>query len=494
VDQPALYTLTKSTYMKGIQCPKRLFLYNNHKELSGHDVAAEQAAFEKGINVGLLARQLFPGGKDASLSVTGSYHNAIQQTRQWIKQKEKVIYEAAFLFNKVLVAVDILVHTSGKWTAYEVKSSTEVKEQHIMDAALQYYVMVNSGLVLKDFGIIHINNEYERQHMLDYSGLFQINPVKAEILGQQDLTKNQLIRCQEIVQLKDIPATGIGIHCSDPYACEFTGHCWQHIPEVSVFDLSRLPLNKKFELYNNGISRFDQLAADYVLSPAQALQVKAYLEQYTHIDVPVIRQWLTQLTYPLGFMDFETFMPAVPLYYKSRPYQHIPFQFSVHVQHNAESAVNHEAFLGYPEEDPRQGFIKALIKATATCNTILVYNKAFETCRLKELQQHFPEYSGKIQIILEKIIDLMEPFQKKWYYTASMNGSYSIKVVLPALVPELNYKELSICDGGTAMAAFEGMLNMKDAEEKEKIRTALLEYCKLDTWGMVRILEKLLSI
>jgi len=478
----------------GTQCPKRLWLYKKRPELRAEISESQQLIFEKGTDVGLLAREIFPGGKDATPSDYRHFDEAFRMTGEWVSSGEPVIYEAAFVYNGVMAALDILVKKRGRWYGYEVKSSTEVKEQHIMDAALQYYVMVNSGLVLKDFGIIHINNEYERQHMLDYSGLFQINPVKAEILGQQDLTKNQLIRCQEIVQLKDIPATGIGIHCSDPYACEFTGHCWQHIPEVSVFDLSRLPLNKKFELYNNGISRFDQLAADYVLSPAQALQVKAYLEQYTHIDVPVIRQWLTQLTYPLGFMDFETFMPAVPLYYKSRPYQHIPFQFSVHVQHNAESAVNHEAFLGYPEEDPRQGFIKALIKATATCNTILVYNKAFETCRLKELQQHFPEYSGKIQIILEKIIDLMEPFQKKWYYTASMNGSYSIKVVLPALVPELNYKELSICDGGTAMAAFEGMLNMKDAEEKEKIRTALLEYCKLDTWGMVRILEKLLSI
>lgn len=470
MSKPALYTLTKSTYMKGIQCPKSLYLYNNHKELSDHDAAAEQAAFNKGIKVGLLARQLFPGGKDASLSVTESYHNAIQQTRQWIEQKEKVIYEAAFLYDKVLVAVDILVNTSGKWTAYEVKSSTEIKEHHITDAALQYYVTVNSGLVLEDFGIIHINNGYERQHMLDFSGLFRINPVKDEIVAQQEITKTQLINCRKVLQLKDIPVNGIGVHCSDPYACEFNGHCWQHIPEVSVFDLYRLPLIKKFELHNNGIIEFNQLPVNYALTPAQALQVKAYLENHTHIDVPVIRQWVTQLTYPVGFMDFETFMPAIPLYVKSRPYQHIPFQFSVHIQHNPELAANHAAFLGYPERDPRPPFIKALIKSTATCTTILVYNKAFETGRLKELQQHFPEYAGKIQHILDKVIDLMEPFQKKWYYTASMNGSYSIKVVLPALVPELSYKNLSIGDGGTAMAAFEGMLNMDDAEEKEKIR------------------------
>ncbi len=494
MSKPALYTLTESTYMKGIQCPKSLYLYNNHKELSDHDAAAEQAAFNKGIKVGPLARQLFAGGKDVSPSVTGSYHNAIPQTRQWGGQKEKVIYEAAFLFNKVLVAVDIPVNRSGKWTAYEVKSSTEVKEQHITDAAVQCYVTVNSGLYLEDFSIIHINNGYERQHMLDYSGLFRINLVKEEIVAQQEITKTQLINCRKVLQLKDMPVNGIGVHCSDPYAGEFTRHSWQHMPDVSVFDLCRLPVIKKFELYNNRIIRFDQLVADYALTPAKALQVKAYLEHNTHIDVPVIPQWVTQLTYPLGFMDFETFMPAIPLYYKSRPYQHIPFQFSVHIQQNPDSAVNHAAFLGYPERDPRPAFIKALIKSTVNCNTILVYNKAFETGRLKELQQHFPEYSGKIQHILDKIIDLMEPFQKKWYYTASMNGSYSIKVVLPALVPELSYKDLNIGDGGSAMAAFEGMLNMDDAEEKEKIRTALLEYCKLDTWGMVGILEKLLLI
>ena len=488
------HLLSKSTFMMGLQCPKRLWLYKNKPELRPEISASQQMLFTKGTNTGLLAQQLFPAGKDATPLDYFSYPQAIRQTFEWIKSGEMTIYEASFQYDRVMAALDILVNKNGKWHAYEVKSSTEVKEQFITDAALQYYVIGNAGLPLTDISIIHLNNEYVKEGDLNLEELFTIVSIKKEVLALQADVKKWIDENKKALQLKKEPKRDIGPHCSDPYDCEFQEYCWSHIPAVSIFDLTRLTATKKFELYYKGVLEFNQLPEEYSLTASQQLQVKAKLENYTHIEPDNIQNWMEQLKYPLFFIDFETFMPAVPLYDDSRPYQQIPFQFSVHIQKAPSSNIDHYSFLGEPEIDPREEFIKQLITATKGKGSVIVYNKAFESTRLKELQELFPKYAKEIVNILTRMIDLMEPFQKKWYYTSSMNGSYSIKVVLPALVPEMNYADLEIGEGGSAMAAFEGLLNINDEAEKQKIRNALLEYCKLDTLAMVKILEKLKSI
>ena len=489
------HLLSKSTFMMGHQCPKRLWLYKNKPELRPAISASQQMVFTKGTNTGLLAQQLFPGGKDATPVDYFSYPQAIKQTYDWITNGEKIIYEAAFQFDRVMAALDILVNKkNGKWHAYEVKSSTEVKDQFIMDAALQYYVITNAGLPLADISIIHLNNQYVRKGELDLQQLFTIVSIKKEVLALQPAIESWIAENKKVLLLKKEPVQDIGPHCSDPYECEFMDYCWSHIPDISVFDLTRLNTEKKFELYYNDVIKLQDLPKDYSLTNSQQLQVKAYLKNYIHLESDNIHDWLSILKYPMFYMDFETFMPAVPLYNNSRPYQQLPFQFSVHQQNIENGPVVHSAFLGIPETDPREEFLTQLIKATKGKGSIVVYKKAFECTRLKELQADFPLYKMQIENILSRIIDLMEPFQKKWYYTPEMNGSYSIKAVLPALVPKMSYADLEIGEGGTAMAAFEGLLNIDDAIEKQKIRNALLEYCKLDTEAMVRITAKLKSI
>ena len=427
--EPSRHLLSKSTFMMGFQCSRRLWLYKNKPELKEEISASQQMIFTKGTNTGLLAQQLFPGGKDASPVDYFNYPAAIRQTYNWICNDETIIYEAAFQYDRVMTALDILVNKNGCWHGYEVKASNEVKEQFIIDAALQYYVITNAGLPLADISIIHLNRDYVRQGALDLKQLFKIVSIKKEVLALQKDIKAWIGQNKKTLLLKTEPKKDIGPHCSNPYECEFVDHCWSHIPEVSVFSLTRLNGAKKFELYYKGAIQFHQLPAGYTLTASQKLQVKAYSENYTHIEPANIKTWLKQLKYPLFFMDFETFMPAVPLYDNSRPYQQIPFQFSVHVQTTAGAHVTHAFFLGQPETDPREAFIKQLIGATKGSGSILVYNKAFECSRLKEIQDIFPAYTSSIDNILKRIVDLMEPFQKKWYYTATMNGSYSIKAV-----------------------------------------------------------------
>ncbi len=442
----------------------------------------------------MLARQLFPDGKDATPSDPFHYAEAVHQTRAWIDAGETVIFEAAFQHNRVLAAIDILVKHRGRWYAYEVKSSTEVKDYHLTDTALQYHVITQSGLPLQDMFVIHLNKSYVRQGELDLRALFTKESVKQSVLEAQAGMPARLEELKALLQKRTEPVTDIGPHCSDPFECEFTGHCWSHVPSPSVFDLTRLHTEKKFDLYQQGILHLEHLPVDYPLSDSQRLQVRGHLEGYLHIDTPAIRNWLSGLRYPLCYMDFETFMPGVPLYNGSRPYQQIPFQFSVHRQEKQQGDLVHHAWLGEPETDPRPDFIKELLSATTGKGSVLVYNKGFEDTRLRELQEDFPEHAAAIAHLRDRLVDLMVPFQQKWYYHPDMNGSYSIKQVLPALVPEMSYDDLEIGEGGTAMAAFEGILHITDPIQREHIRKSLLEYCGLDTLAMVKLLMQLITI
>lgn len=475
----------------GSQCPKRLWLYKMRPELRAELSESQQLIFEKGTDVGLLVRELFPGGKDATPRDYKHFDEAFQMTANWVASGAPVIYEAAFMHNSVMAALDILVKKRGRWYGYEVKSSTEIKDYQVLDAAVQYYVLKGAGVDLQDFSIIHINNAYTREGELDLDQLFTIQSVKKEILALQEEIPAKVDAFKTLLRSRKEPNIEIGTHCSDPYPCEFMDYCWSHIPDESVFSLSNMRATKKFELYAQGIIEFHQLPDCYSLTAAQQLQVRCCQENRAHTEPDKIRGWLKQLTWPLYFMDFETFMPDVPLYEQSRPFQHSPFQFSVHVQATPRSGLKHLEYLGEPETDPRPAFIKQLLAALGDKGSILVYNKAFEITRLRELQTLYPRLKKPIEQVISRITDLMEPFQQKWYYHPAMNGSYSIKQVLPALVPELSYKDLEIGEGGAAMAAFEGLLKIGDKKEREKIRKQLLEYCGLDTWAMVKILEKL---
>lgn len=486
------HILSKSTFLRGCQCHKSLWMYKNEFHLKEDASAAQQAIFNRGTDVGTLARQLFPGGIDASPFDSFHYHQSVAFTENAIKENAAIIYEAAFQYDQVLAALDILKNDSGKWFAYEVKSSTEIKEVHIKDAALQYYIITKCGIQLEDIFIVYINNQYTKKGELDLSQLFVIQSVKKEVTELQNFIEEKIVELKQIATSDVKPQMNIGIQCTDPYDCDFITHCWSHIPAVSIFNLVRLKSTKKIEWYSEGVIEFSQLNEGHLLSDGQKMQVESYLNQKDFIDVESIHAFLSTINYPVYFMDFETFQLAIPLFDNSKPYQQIPFQFSIHFKTDKKTEAQHSEFLAEANgKDPRENFIIALLKATELPGTILVYNQSFEISRLKELSQDFPEYSLEIENRISRIMDLMVPFAKRWYYTPGMNGSYSIKAVLPSLVPELSYKDLEIGDGGTASAVFLDLFNNPKNEATESIRANLLKYCQLDTLAMVRILEVL---
>ena len=488
------HLLSKSTVLSGIQCLKLLYLHKYFPDLMDEVSESQQKIFDSGKSVGVLAQSLFPGGINASPDEKRNIEKDLCFTEELRNKGTQVIYEAAFQYSQVLVYADIIVKDGDHWNIYEVKSSTSVSEKNEYDAAVQYWVISNYGINIKDISIVHINNEYIRLGDLDVHQLFKAVSVIDKALSLQSYITDTINLQKGILSKSVVPYMQIGPHCSNPYKCGFMGNCWQHIPEYSVFDIAGLRDDKKYQLYRDGIINIEDIPCDFPLGTAQQIQVRAHKSGKSIIDKAGIKHFLSQVSYPAYFMDFETFNPAVPLFDNSRPYQTIPFQYSLHVKKTKESEPEHFEFLADASGDPRKRFIEKLLNDTEKEGCIIVYNKAFEGRILSELAQSFPEYKLQIEERLDRLVDLMIPFREKLYYTPEMKGSYSIKKVLPALIPSMSYDGMEIGEGQAASNAFEYLFHETNPEIIAGIRRNLLDYCKLDTLATVKILEILESI
>ena len=483
--------LSKSAFTRGLQCHKSLYLKKHHPELEDPISDAQQAIFTGGTNVGLLAQQLFPGGIDLGHYIPGNYQKAFDETTLLLAKNEVVIYEAGFKKDNLLCFMDILTKKEGKYHAYEVKGSTSVKDLYLWDTAFQYHVITSSGIELEDISVVYLNTTYVKQGELDVHQLFTIESVKDRILPLLPQVKEQIRLMNNMLVNQDIPGIDIGPHCSDPYECSFMGHCWKHLPVNSIFSYKGLKSKTQWDLYNQNIYLVEDIPANQPLNQQEQLVVYTQKNNTSHINQNAIRSFVSNLNYPLYFLDFETlFMVSIPIYDNSSPFQQIPFQYSLHIKSDSHSKVEHKQFLAEADRnvDPRDAFIKQLINELGTEGDIMVYNATFEKGRLKEIQRMMPQYAAQIDSIINRVVDLMNPFRSRHYYAPKMKGSYSIKKVLPALVPGLSYDGMDIADGGSASNAFMSLLDETDPECITKTRNNLLKYCEMDTWAMVEIL------
>ena len=487
--------LSKSLYTRGLQCVKSLWLKKYKKDVLTPPDPSAQAIFETGNLVGDLACQLFPNGIEIPYEGT-TYEDKIILTQDLINQGIKHIYEATFQFEGILVMVDILTIEDDIVTINEVKSSTAVKDIYLDDASIQYYVLNGLGYDVQRINIIHINNAYIRGDELEIHKLFSIVDVTLEVLEKQCNIPSYLKEFKKYLDDKENePCIDIGKHCSDPYECDAMEYCWnqqKQIPAYSIFNLSRLKSEKKFELYRNGILHFHQITDISSFSLSQQIQITSELQQKEIINKEAIQNFLSTLTYPVYHLDFETFQQPVPLWKGINPFMQIPFQYSIHIDYG-DGRLEHKEFLGDENSDPREALAKQLVEDIPLHVTVLAYNMGFEKGVIRKLAQRYTDLHVKLMSIHDNIKDLMTPFQTKDYYHPNMKGSYSIKQVLPSLVPAMEkaYKELSLVHhGGEAMQTFANLPKM-DKETRDAYRSALLEYCKLDTLAMVKVLGKL---
>ena len=488
----SIYYLSKSSFIKGLQCDKYLYLHKNNYKLKDPLKHSTQAVFDQGNQIGLLARSLFPNGVDCSPSTHFKIIESVKKTTNFIENGENIIYEATFIFNEILAALDILVKDNEGWKAYEVKSSTSIKDTYIKDAAIQYYTIINSGINLVDISIVYVNKKYIYNGYLEKNKFFTIKSVKDKVLEYLPSIPNKVSRFKNILDLDSTPKIDIGPHCLKPYECDFKGTCWKHIPENSIFNISNLRDNKKFELYNKGVITLDQIdLSETKLSDKQIIQVECEIDGKTHINKEKIENFLNNLNYPLYFLDFETINPAIPLFLDTSPYQQVLFQYSLHIQKSENSKPLHKEYLEDPSKESELELIRKLVNDCEGLGDILVYNISFEKGVINKLIHKFPDYKLQLQSIVDRLKDLMIIFKNKWFYKPEMKGSSSIKDVLTALDPELSYKNINIQDGGMASSIYLSMVNKTFKGDEISIRKNLKEYCWLDTYGMVKIIEKL---
>ena len=486
--QPNLY-LSKSLYMTGLHCHKALWLHKYKPELKDEVSPEQEAMFAAGAEVGFYAQQLFPGGILVPYGDL-SHSQQLAMTKDAITNGASTIYEGAFSDNGVFIKADILHLGRDGWELYEVKSSANLKEQYPDDIAIQYYVISGTGLHLSKASLVHVNTDYVRQGPIDVRQLFAIVDLTDRIPEMQADVAEKLAAMRAMLQ-GNLPDMDIGPNCDDPNVCAFHGHCWAHIPENSVFDFRGPGRADAFELYRKGIVRMEDVLAG-ALGWRQRLQLDGLRYQKNHIDKNAVKAFLDSLWFPLCFLDFETtYMVPIPLFDGMKPYEQLPFQFSLHVIEKEGAEPVHYAYLARDLQNPCEEFLSDLLAAIPPSACILTWNKTFEVKRLEELAAKFPENRAEINAVVEHIRDLMVPFRDKSIYHWKLNGSYSIKNVLPALIDGYSYENLPINSGDMASAAWVRMIQEPDLNEQQRLYSELLDYCHLDTWAMVLILREM---
>lgn len=484
------YCLSKSKYLEGLQCPKLFWMRYHAKDQFPPVDAETQAIFDQGNEVTALARTLFPDG----IEVEGVEDiEAILRKTQELLPQRKPLFEAALRFKNTFARPDILrPNKDGTWDLYEVKSSTEVKGVHYEDVAFQKYCYEGTGIRIRKIFLMHINNEYIKNGPIDPAGLLMLEDVTGEVLPLTAQVEGKVNSLNSILNQKKCPELAIGVQCSDPYDCPLQELCWQHISEDSVFIFNRIRKDKAFGFINEGFLRAKDVPPDRLKSTSHQTVYKCHVENKTHIDPEVIRSFIQQLEYPIHFIDFETVNPAIPVYDGTRPYQQVPFQFSMHILPAEGKKHEHHAFLAEGPGDPRPEFLKRLKALIGPKGSIVAYNLSFERGRLEEAVDAFREYKKWFQEIDKRLVDLMLPFQKFDYYNPKQMGKYSIKSVYPALVGG-SYDGITISDGGQASREYARVTFARGIAEEDRRRVydGLLEYCKLDTQAMIDVLAVL---
>jgi len=476
--------LTKSNYMAGLSCPGSLWMmFHDLDRIPDFDLATEHI-IQQGKIIGQLAKKLFDGGVDLPAGPEAFTTN-IRQTEESLKKRE-IIFEAGIVAAELYSRADILIPVGkDEWNIIEVKSSTKVKEEHIHDLSFQKHVYHLAGLKIKKCFLLRINNGYVKKGEINLKELLTQEEVTADveevILGIQERVAAMI----EIVNGKEPPKVRIGNGCMNGVGC-VSEDCWNFLPEDHVFELHRGG-KRSLVLLEAGILSIKDIPHSFKLNNKQEIQRKCAISGTIYINNQNIKKFLNAFEYPIYFLDFETFQTAVPLYDGTNPYQQIPFQFSLHVDDGRE--VKHFEFLHDSKSDPREKFLEEMKKVLGTEGSIIVFYQSFEIGRLKELAEAFPEYKEWVGSAIERIVDLIVPFKNFDYYNPSQKGSYSIKAVLPAITGK-SYEELNIDNGMLASASyFENVFN--GVGTKEQIRKDLLEYCGLDTEGMVWIVDGL---
>ena len=484
--------LSKSRFLAGLQCPLRLWYSCFEPNLASETTPAQQALFDTGHQVGELARDRYPRGK----LIDEDHHKlteAIQATQEVLKTSSTpAIYEATFAYDDVLIRADILERAGdGAWNLIEVKSGIGVKDYHVHDVAIQHYVLSGVGFELKQAGILNLNKEYVYDgRKLDLEALFTFEDLGDKVAEKREEIATEVQRLKAMLERTEPPAIDPSRHCRSPYDCEFFDHCTKSMPEHWVTELSGIKEDRLNKLATMGITDIRDIPDSFPLSALQVRIRECVINETDYVGSD-LKTSLTEYGYPIHFLDFETITPAIPRYADTRPYQMLPFQWSDHIL-SKDGTMTHKEYLCTEDKDPREEVARSLLEALGDRGHICTYGN-YEKRVISELADHLPHYRDRLQTLLPRCRDLLTRI-RRGYYHPNFHGSFSIKDVLPVIVPSMSYENLPIQEGSMAGLEYLRMIDPETpSDEKERIRRDLLEYCRQDTLAMVRIREELLK-
>ena len=488
--------ISKSKYLAGLQCLKYFWFLINAKEEIPQPDFVNRFIFNQGTLVGEYAKNLYPDGID--LGKIGDLKEQLVRTFELLSER-RPLFEASVSSGNVYSRADILVPVNtDSWDIVEVKSSTQLKEEYIPDVAFQKYCFEKAGINIRKCYLTYINNQYVKKGDIYPPGLFKKVDITVQVDETLEEIGNRVQEMREVAAAKSPPEIIIGKQCSNPYICPLKDKCWKFLPDNNIFNLYGNK-DKAIELYSEGILSIKDIPDRYDLNLKQQIQLECARTEKTKIDKDEISKFIKKLEYPLYFFDFETFSTAIPLYDGLKPYQRIPFQYSIHVLESIDGKAEHRDFLAEGLEDPRERLLSNLKQHLGDKGGVVVYYELFEKSVLRELAEAFPGYREWVDSIIRRIIDLYKPFGNFHYYNSSQKGSASVKNVLPAIT-DLSYEGMEIGNGLAASTYFLYICGRYDAREDcpaeaevERIRKLLIKYCRLDTGGMIHILRGLIK-
>jgi len=477
---------SKTKVIAGLQCEKQLYLRVHHPEWA---TPTDSPASVTGKVVEIHARNLFPDGVLVDRNTTSPDPFVVTQD---LLDNPAVtcLFEAAIRCDDLIVFVDVLTREGSGWALTEIKASTSVKDKHIDDVAIQAVTLQRAGILVHRYELLHINSRFIYSGGHDYTGLFVREDITERVRAHMAFIETHLEPFKTMLEGAQ-PDRHLGPYCNKPYPCPYKTYCEA---QDAKYPVACLPNGWRIaqQLIAQGIYDIRDIPSDALNSDTH-LWVRRVTKAGRAELKPGAKQVLQQLAYPRYYLDFECIQFAIPVWEATHPFDQLPFQFSCHIQTTTDS-LTHQAFLDISGRDPRRAFAEALITACGDSGPIVVYYQAFEKSVINALIALFPDLSAALQAINNRIFDLL-PVLKQQYYHPDMKGSWSIKKVLPCLVPELSYAALgSVQDGTQAQAVYLDIINGGLTKtEQESRRVDLLNYCQLDTLAMVKIVEKICS-
>jgi len=489
--------LSKSDYVAYLKHPAWLWIKKHAKAMLPAIDPGTQAIFDTGHEFEQYAEALYPDGATLGFNDYDEYLSLPSRTMRALKEGEKAIFQGRFEYEQLTFICDIIQVTGDKEVdLIEIKSSTSAKPEHIVDLAFQMVVLEKCGYSVRNISVIHVNNQYVRNGAIDPKSITAKTDVTESVKAARDFTLQKIDEALQVMALNECPDTS-PLLASTAYFREWLG-IYKHMKKAklgSIFDLCQMDAKTLQNLQSNNIAYIKDLPEDFALKPKQRLQVEALRQGKLTIHKDKIADYLSTFTFPLYFFDYETLGSLVPYFDGLKPYQQLPFQYSLHILDSPDAELRHAEFLHRDSQNPAKPLSEALKSHIGDGGTIITWNMSFEKSCNTLLGSLLPEYAEFYVMLNSRIVDLMTPFMQNWYMDAGFKGSASIKNVLPILASELSYKTLGIQEGASAQRLWmEAVLDGKRVDQKEQILADLLEYCKLDTLAMVAIYKHLAKI